>query len=271
MYKDWVLVRRLPEEADEINQRIAENIQQVTEENQEYIRSYHPAFKEASSVFVYFNPSSLSESVWIVHPAFARRNTFLLDNLSVAGREVHPFEYISPLPRTESTLLVHSSYNPYRDDPLRNLNPRVPLSKDDISVIRELWPSIIGVRIYVCGAISLLVHSWADISKVTKYGWPSTIGGLLAQIESVEEIKLSVDRTPYALQDGPQRHSHTGTNRIGSTGLRIRGRFGPDENTVSDAIMTDTHSFVYTPSGITRHIFYDQDSRRVDKGLPCTM
>ncbi|PBL00247.1 hypothetical protein ARMGADRAFT_1072620 [Armillaria gallica] len=85
MYKDWILVRRLPEEADKINQRIVENIQQVTEENQEYIRSYHPAVKEAGFVFVYFNPSSLSKSVWIVHPASARKNTFLLDKLSVAG------------------------------------------------------------------------------------------------------------------------------------------------------------------------------------------
>ncbi len=173
-----------------------------------------------------------------------------MDNLSVAGREVHLFEYISPLPQTESTLRVHSSYNPYRDDPLRNLNLRVPLSKDDVSVIRELWPSIIGVRIYVCDLISLLIHQWADISEVTKYGWPSTIGGLLARIESAEGIKSSVDRTPYALQDGAQRHSHTGTKQTGSTRLRIRGRFGPDENSVLDAIMTDTHSLVYTPSGM---------------------
>ncbi len=89
-------------------------------------------------------------------------------------------------------------------------------------------------------------------------------GGLLAQIESVEGIKASADRTLYALQDGTQRHSYTGIKQIGSTGLCIRGRFGPDENTVSDAVIIDTHSFVYTPSGMcTYYSLADVPIRKV--------
>ncbi|KAK0466184.1 uncharacterized protein EV420DRAFT_814572 [Desarmillaria tabescens] len=247
--QDCLLITRLPEEPHETKRHIAENIEHVTEENEQYIRSYHPAFEDANSVIVYCNPSSINESVWMIHPTIAQTNAFLLDNLSVAGREVHPFEYIPPWP---PRMVI---YPRHIEDPLRgkSLNPRVPLSDDDLSVLRQWWPNIIGVRMYVCGVISLLLHQWADWRQVAAYGWSWTIGGLRAQIESVQAIEPSVDRTPYGLQDGTRRYSQTGTKQIGSTGLRIRGRFGPDKSTVSDAITTNTHSFVYTPCGMSMH------------------
>ncbi|KAK0222515.1 hypothetical protein EDD85DRAFT_861375 [Armillaria nabsnona] len=247
---DWPLIPLLPEKADETKRYIAQNIQQVTEENVRYIRSYHPAFEDADLVFVYCNPSSLRESVWIVHPAFARSNAFLLENLFVAGREVHPFEHVPP--ETSQLALLSGYYRPI-DDPLvrTTLNPRVPLSNDDISIIRKQWPSIIGVRMYVCGAIGLLLHPWEDIGKVKiTAGWSTGIGGLRAQIEWVQNYEPFVNRTPCALKNGTR---NSGTNQIGSTGLRIRGRFGEDKNIVSDAIITNTHSFIHTPRGMSMH------------------
>ncbi|SJL02972.1 uncharacterized protein ARMOST_06315 [Armillaria ostoyae] len=203
---DWPWIPRLPEEADETKRYIAQNIQQVTEENVRYIRSYHPAFEDADLVFVYCNPSSLRESVWIVHPAFARSNAFLLDNLFVAGREVHPFEHNPP--ETGQPAILAGHYRPI-DDPLvrTTLNPRVPLSDDDISIIRKQWPSIIGVRMYVCGAISLLLHQWEDIDKVEiTSGWSTGIGGLRAQIECAQNLEPFVDRTPSFVYPFGYRH-----------------------------------------------------------------
>ncbi len=201
-------------------------------------------------VFVYCNPSSLSESVWIVHPAFARSNAFLLENLFVAGQEVHPFEHVPP--ETGQPAILSGHYRPI-DDPLvrTTLNPRVSLSDNDISIIRKQWPSIIGVRMYVCGAIGLLLHQWEDINEVKiTSGWSTGIGGLRAQIECVQNYEPFVGTAPCALKNGTR---HSGTNQIGSTGLRIRGRFGEDKNIVSDAIITNTHSFVHTPRGMSMH------------------
>ncbi|PBK62731.1 hypothetical protein ARMSODRAFT_602253 [Armillaria solidipes] len=105
---------------------------------------------------------------------------------------------------------------------------------------------------YVCGAISLLLHQWEDIDQVEiTSGWSTGIGGLRAQIECAQNLEPFVDRTPCALKNGTR---HSGTKQIGSTGLRIRGRFGADKNIVSDTIITNTHSFVYTPRGMSPHL-----------------
>ncbi|KAK0450562.1 uncharacterized protein EV420DRAFT_1750348 [Desarmillaria tabescens] len=235
--EDWPLIPRLPEEADETKRHIAKNIQQVTEENEQYIRSYHPAFEDADFVFVYCNPSSLRESVWMVERSI--------------------FSDTTP-PPTGTREELSGRYRPI-EDPLalirRDLNPRVPLSDADISVIRKWWPNIIGVRVYVYGVISLLVHQWNDCDEVrARYGWPMKIGGLRSQIETIQDIKPSADEA------GTGRRWHTDTE-IGSTsGLRIGSRFGfgADKDTVSDAITTNTHSFVYAPRDVPmQQILFD--------------
>ncbi|KAK0450561.1 uncharacterized protein EV420DRAFT_1646481 [Desarmillaria tabescens] len=210
-YDNWPLIPRLPEKADETKRHIAANIQQVTEENEKYIRSYHSAFEDAEFVCVYCNPSSLRESVWMVHPAYARRNAFLLDNLSVAGRGVHVMAYNPPPTDTQDEL---SGYYRHIEDPLEDLNPRVSLSDSDISLLRKYWPNIVGVRVYVCGVISLLVHHWDDALEVTAPRWSTSIGGLRTQIESFQNIEpSSIDR--MALPE----NEHTGATK--QTGLRI--------------------------------------------------
>ncbi|KAK0466183.1 uncharacterized protein EV420DRAFT_1474966 [Desarmillaria tabescens] len=266
VHKDWLLVPRLPEEVDEVKQHIAENVKHVTDENERYIRSYHSAFKDADFVFVYCNPSSLSESVWIVHPAFAQRNAFLLNSLSVAGREVHPFEYIPP-PLGDGTLSIgRSSYYRYIDDPLLrnlNVNPRVPLSDDDI---RGYWPNMIGVRI-------LLVHQSTDRLEVTTYGWSSKIGGLRAQIEYSTTFQYCQHKTNWVdLTSDPraiwtrQDSYHIGCDNDQHAFLRLRTtRRG---HVLSTDKCADAKNTIRLN---TRDIYNDQILRRVDKGVPYTM
>jgi hypothetical protein len=53
-----------------------------------------------------------------------------------------------------------------QDDPIRAaLNPRRFLSQDDLNILREMFPSAVGVRVFMSGFIVILFKTREDIEK----------------------------------------------------------------------------------------------------------
>ncbi|RHZ57286.1 uncharacterized protein CDV56_100474 [Aspergillus thermomutatus] len=85
---------------------------------------------------------------------------FVLPEMNNPGsREIHSH----PVGITENTTTMWPRYQP---DPIRAaLNPRRFLSQDDLHILREMFPSAVGAKVFVSGFIVILFKTRADIEK----------------------------------------------------------------------------------------------------------
>jgi len=89
------------------------------------------------------------------------------------GREIH----LLPAGITERTTTI---WPRFQHDPIRAaLNPRRFLSQDDLNLLREMFPSAVGVRVFMSGFIVILFKTRADIEKSWMEDGPASEFGYL--------------------------------------------------------------------------------------------
>ncbi|KAF8996689.1 hypothetical protein BDZ89DRAFT_1148894 [Hymenopellis radicata] len=212
---------KLPDPPDESKRAQASAIDRITPQNEQFIRTYHPAFEMAPDVFV--RKITLEDSVWAVHPSHIRDCSYYRKRNDVAGRVVHGAGASSTvrmaLAGFQSKLKAEGS-----------INTRKILSEGEIMAIREQFPEAIGLRIFVAGYLTVLFKSVADLKNVAYRPWPSELGNLKVQLEVWND-----------------RPCTDGGNAM-QLGLRLVGTFEiGEESREMEVITVVTNDFVTTP------------------------
>ncbi|KAF9031542.1 hypothetical protein BDZ89DRAFT_1037481 [Hymenopellis radicata] len=213
---------KLPDPPDESKRAQASAIDRITPQNEQFIRTYHPAFEMAPDVFV--RKITLEDSVWAVHPSHIRDCSYYRERNDVAGRVVHGAGASST-----SKLKAEGS-----------INTRKILSEGEIMAIREQFPEAIGLRVFVAGYLTVLFKSVADLKNVAYRPWPSELGNLKVQLEVWND-----------------RPCTDGGNAM-QFGLRLVGTFEiGEESREMEVITVATNDFVTTPELSSTVASYD--------------
>ncbi|KAJ6155024.1 hypothetical protein N7470_005590 [Penicillium chermesinum] len=191
--------------------RIVETIHtsQITPENEQLVRTWHPALKGQDPVHV--SHPQYGPEVWLVEGEFYE--------LAAGGRYIHPY------PGDQISLYPHgilTPRSPWKEEYLfkDGINPRKLLSTQQLDNLRTLFPHAVGARVLVSGFLVVL-YSWGlrtfyDISKLEP-----TAGGISSGMQVSTEANSA--------------------NGLGCIGLRVRMVDG------EEAITTVTHGFVRNP------------------------
>ncbi|OJJ46548.1 hypothetical protein ASPZODRAFT_142358 [Penicilliopsis zonata CBS 506.65] len=196
---------------------------EVTPANEQLIRTHHPSLGPIEGVCVVRESSE--KSIWLVAP-----DTFVIPTTHAAGREIHVF------PNGILEQMALSPLIPLQWDPINVvLNPRRFLSRNDLHMLRVMFPSAVGARVFIGGFIVILFRSQADIKK----SW--TRDGLASEFGT---LRLLYD----VIEDWASREEVCGASAIASTpnsldthaslGLKVRFANG------QEAITVPTHAFV---------------------------
>jgi hypothetical protein len=214
-------------------QKEALDIENVTPESERFLRTYHPCFIDAATVYIYEHPEYAP--IWVVNG----RARSAAKWLRVAGQEVHVRIHNQPN-------MIPGVLSPnYMEDPIpHTINPRKLLSEDDLVSIRNLFPQVDGVRVHISGFITLLLLSDRYIAELLYGRLPLTIGGLRVEISLLEMLPTT---TPAPAQWGDPTADKPNEFLLTSTCLGLRIRL-PGANV--DAITTATHGYVTLPSGL---------------------
>ncbi|KAJ5472944.1 hypothetical protein N7530_006945, partial [Penicillium desertorum] len=192
---------------------------ETTPENEELLRTYHPALRFYDEVYV--SHPQYGPEMWLVHG--------LCTDTKAGGRAVHPF------PEDRKDLYpwgrVLTPRSPLKEEYLfkEGINPRKLLSPDQLEGLRELFPAAIGARVLVAGFLVMLFRSPSDIQDIYETDWIMEVGGLRT-IYDVPRVKVRADTIVSESLNGS-----------GCLGLRLRMPDG------KEAITTMTHGFVSSP------------------------
>ncbi|OQD99716.1 hypothetical protein PENVUL_c062G08440 [Penicillium vulpinum] len=116
----------------------------ITPLNEKFI-TYHPSLGPIDGVWVV--KESDEKSIWVVAP-----EPLGLPHTHAGGREFH-FHPAGLAART-------TTCPPYQSDPIEaTLNPRRSLSAHDLHILREMFPTAIGARVFISGFILILLKS----------------------------------------------------------------------------------------------------------------
>ncbi|CAG7990198.1 unnamed protein product [Penicillium nalgiovense] len=200
---------------------------ETTPENEQLLRTHHPALRNHDEVYV--SHPQYGPEVWLVHG--------LWTDTKAGGREVHPF------PEDRKDLYpwgrVLTPRSPLKEEYLfkEGINPRKLLSPDQLERLRELFPAAIGTRVLVAGFLVMLFRSLSDIQDIYKTDWIMEVGGLRT-IYDVPRVTISADTVASGMEVSETPESPNGS---GCLGLRLRMPDG------KEAITTVTHGFVRNP------------------------
>ncbi|RPA78297.1 hypothetical protein BJ508DRAFT_378403 [Ascobolus immersus RN42] len=135
--------------------------------NSEFIRNFHPLMQELDSVGVFDFPGE--QTVWFSHdPRAGQERLYGGRVLHLVPRPVRPGRCFLPAPDPVLTLI----------------NPTKIQNDETIKVIQNLFKDCVDVRIYLAGAIHMVMPK-ADYDNYLEFGtyWPDTIGGLRCSLE----------------------------------------------------------------------------------------
>lgn len=200
---------------------------ETTEENEQLIRTHHPALRLHNQVYV--SHTQYGPEVWLVQGTY--------EDIQVGGRALHPYPEdrldIMPYGR------VLTPRSPWSEEYLfkESINPRKLLSPQQLDGLRELFPAAVGARLLVSGFLLVLFESLHDIQTVYEGDWIMEIGGLRT-IYDVHRLEASADTVTSGMEVCERPESLYGQ---GCLGLRIRTTDG------QEAITTVTHGFVRNP------------------------
>lgn len=164
--------------------------------------------------------------MWVVAPG-----DFVVPDTHAAGREIH-FLPGSINPRTTHEATI----GPFRHDPTaQDLNPRELLSSDIISELQKMFPLSVGVRVLICGFLTILFQNRGDITKSWKHDGKLATFGNLRVVYDVTENQPSNDR----IHTGKSISQYPNEGYLSaSLGLKLRFPNG------QVAITVPTHAFV---------------------------
>ena len=208
-----VAVARIKAELEEV----------VTPENERWIRSFHPSLERYESVHVHEDVDGLS--IWLVPISIEPK----LFHTHAGGREIHYFPWHETAP-------IYPPIYPFREDPLTHrINCRRLLNPHDLSILRDIYPEAIGVRILITGFIIFLFKTRRSMEACWRYGVFDTIGGRRVGYDVADFCGTSTAVSyGHSITDRPGEISQN----QGCLGLRLRLSSG------EEVITTTTHAFV---------------------------
>lgn len=194
----------------------------MNDNNERFIRSYDPFLSQLSEGFTV--KEFAGNILWVVslEPQDIEYPT------NVAGRAVH---IVPPSVFPNTTALCTQTLA----DPIPgHVNPRRLLQRDDLEILRKLYPRATGAQVHVSGFITLLFKSRAILQEAwTKSGFLPTFGGLRVR------FTILCQRPPHTIHPGfsvrSQPESHLSSACLG---LKLRST-EPGER-----ITVPTHAFV---------------------------
>ena len=200
---------------------------ETTPENEQLVRSHHPALRLRDQVYV--SHPQYGPEVWLVNG--------VCEDIEAGGRPLHPYpEDRRNLYPFGETLTPRS---PWKEDYLfkEGINPRKFLSPEKIDGLRELFPTAVGARVFVSGFLVVLFKSLHDIQAIYEENWIMEAGGLRILYDEYR-LEATADTVTSGMEVCDKPESLQGQ---GCLGLRIRMNDG------QEAITTVTHGFVKNP------------------------
>ncbi|KZZ96267.1 hypothetical protein AAP_01040 [Ascosphaera apis ARSEF 7405] len=137
--------------------------------NECLLRSHHPALKDAREVYVWKEVSG--NEIWTVKSDPGVMSSALPIVPRVGGKEVHiiPPTYEFDWNRSAGRI----------DDPFgRAIWPRRLLTKSDIGLIRAIFPSCCGARVFISGLLVILFKNWGELNDAELGQYPEKIGDM---------------------------------------------------------------------------------------------
>jgi hypothetical protein len=204
-------------------------VTETTSDNEQLVRTYHPALRACSVVYVC--ESNFGPPVWVIRGK--------VSEVEAGGRDIHPY----PVDHEDLHHFgILTPRSPWKEDYIfrRAINPRKFLTSEQLDGLREVFPKAIGARVLITGYLVILLPSLTDIEDTHKYDWVMEVGGLRV-IYDVSTIQTTAETLSSGMEVAKSPNS---VNGAGCLGLKLRMTDG------SEAITTVTHGFVKlaTPS-----------------------
>ncbi|KAJ5782257.1 hypothetical protein N7457_004031 [Penicillium paradoxum] len=196
----------------------------VTDTNQRLLRTHHPSLSQLDSV--YLVEESEHKWIWVVSPGFDETRSI---GAYAGGLEIH----LKPTGLMERTTTM---WPKYQSDPIPAiLNPRKFLSRHHLHLLREMFPTSLGARVFISGFIVILFKSRADMENSWLQDGPaSTFGTLRLRYDILEDTPtrtmVSKGAAIAARPDCVEAYA--------ALGLKIRFPGG------QEAITVPTHAFI---------------------------
>ncbi|KAL4916316.1 hypothetical protein BDW62DRAFT_218808 [Aspergillus aurantiobrunneus] len=136
----------------------AESVTRVDSQNDNFVKSCHPALAFRERVWV--SESSFGEPVWVVESP--------TETVHAGGRPIHyfPHDYLDYVLREILTPRSPDKFNMHFD---RFINPRRSLTATDLDSLRELFPKSTGVEVLVAGFLVVLFEDITDVQDALSY------------------------------------------------------------------------------------------------------
>lgn len=196
---------------------------EVTAENERWLRSFHPSLRRYDHVHVHDDVDGTS--VWLVPVTDEPR----LFHTHAGGREIHYFPWHTTDP-------AYSPTNTLYNDPLTHrINIRRLLNAHDLSILRDIYPEAIGVRILVTGFVIFLFKSRRAMERAWNHKTFEMIGGRRVGYDVFESCVTS---RQIAYGDSVSERPEDYSINQGCLGLRLKLPSG------EEVVTTTTHAFV---------------------------
>ncbi|KAI9820469.1 MAG: hypothetical protein M1826_000906 [Phylliscum demangeonii] len=195
----------------------------VTDQNESFVRSFHPSLEACATVWVHEDVHG--PQLWLVPVSDYRH----LLHTHAGGREIH----FSPSYVSQPTW---APVVPFREDPIsRRIDGRRMLTPDDLHTLRCFFPGSIGIRVLIAGWVIVLFENRRAMVACWGLGAVSTVSGRrigyqIAVFHATSAAVASDDAVSPRPNDLSPNHA--------CLGLRLRMPSG------ESVITTTTHAFV---------------------------
>lgn len=225
----------------------------VTDANQQLIRTHHPSLRNID--FVWLVEESTDKWIWVIRPSSSPKMAI---GTHAGGLEIH----VQPRGCIERTTTIWPKLQP---DPLSVvLNPRKFLSQDDLHLLREMFPCALGVRVFVSGCMVILFKSRDDVENSWLRDGVADSYGSLRLIYDILQDEATRNVVPRGAAITARSDCVDG---YAALGLKLRFPSG------EEAITVPTHAFVtlrpMLPTTLLRiNDWYQHIKRKMARYLP---
>ncbi|KAL7623777.1 hypothetical protein AAE478_005330 [Parahypoxylon ruwenzoriense] len=196
----------------------------VTDDNEQLFRTYHPSLKCALEVGI--TTGTDGKRVWCLE--------FFTEPPShthAGGLEIH----------TIPTAWPHNSMNfprVGRNLIYRVINPRRVLSQEDIGYLVDMFPNALGAQVLIAGRINIVYGTWTSLEQDWAEGVPSIVGGLSIGFSLLDIVPSQVEE---GYGGGVASTEDANRKATGYLGLALESPSG------ECLLTTMTHGFVHLP------------------------
>ncbi|CAG8026734.1 unnamed protein product [Penicillium olsonii] len=199
----------------------------VTDSNKELFRTHHPSLSQQTDV--YWREESIGRFIWLVEVDGHYVGTH------AGGIGIHLIPQGFTYKRKPGIYTCLWPSNHHRDPVPESLDPRKFLAPTHLNMLREMYPTSIGARVFVSGFIVLLFKDYAAIKKSwTQDKILPVFGNLRVSYDVLENIP-----THQKICSGaPVSNESDPSKALAALGLKLRLPQG------YEAITVPTHAFV---------------------------